>query len=67
MNKLIIKKFGGTSVANAERIEVVAELIVKSVEEGNQVAVVLSAISNVLIILPAVSTVFTSIPNSKFP
>ncbi|MEO1955861.1 MAG: aspartate kinase [Gammaproteobacteria bacterium] len=43
MNKLIVKKFGGTSVANAERIEVVAELIVKSVEEGNQVAVVLSA------------------------
>ena len=43
MNKLIVKKFGGTSVANAERIEVVAELIVKSIEEGNQVAVVLSA------------------------
>ena len=43
MNKLIVKKFGGTSVANAKRIEVVAELIVKSVEEGNQVAVVLSA------------------------
>ena len=43
MNKLIVKKFGGTSVANAERIEIVAELIVKSVEEGNQVAVVLSA------------------------
>ena len=43
MNKLIVKKFGGTSVANAECIEVVAELIVKSVEEGNQVAVVLSA------------------------
>ena len=43
MNKLIVKKFGGTSVANAERIEVVAELIVKSVEKGNQVAVVLSA------------------------
>ena len=43
MNKLIVKKFGGTSVANAERIEVVAELIVKSVEEGNQVVVVLSA------------------------
>ena len=43
MNKLIVKKFGGTSVANADRIEVVADLIVKSVEEGNQVAVVLSA------------------------
>ena len=43
MSKLIIKKFGGTSVANAERIEAVADLVAKSVEEGNEVAVVLSA------------------------
>ena len=46
MNKLIVKKFGGTSVANAERIEVVAELIVKSVEEGNQVAYRLKCIED---------------------
>ena len=41
MSKLIVKKFGGTSVANAERIEAVADLVAKSVEEGNEVAVVL--------------------------
>ena len=43
MNKLIVKKFGGTSVANAERIEAVADLVAKSVEEGNEVVTVLSA------------------------
>ena len=43
MKKLIVKKFGGTSVANAERIEAVADLVAKSVEEGNEVVVVLSA------------------------
>ena len=43
MNKLIVKKFGGTSVANAERIEAVADLVAKSVEDGNEVVVVLSA------------------------
>ena len=40
---LIVKKFGGSSVANAERINHVAETIVKSYKEGNQVVVVLSA------------------------
>ena len=43
MSKLIVKKFGGTSVANAERIEAVADLVAKSVEEGNEVVTVLSA------------------------
>ncbi len=40
---LIVKKFGGSSVANAERIKHVAETIVKSYKEGNRVVVVLSA------------------------
>ncbi len=40
---LIVKKFGGSSVANAERIKHVAQTIVKSYKEGNQVVVVLSA------------------------
>ena len=43
MGKLIVKKFGGTSVANTERIEVVADNIQLEIEKGNQVAVVLSA------------------------
>ncbi len=40
---LIVKKFGGSSVANAERIKHVAQTIVNSYKEGNQVVVVLSA------------------------
>ncbi len=40
---LIVKKFGGSSVANAERIKHVAQTITNSYKEGNQVVVVLSA------------------------
>lgn len=40
---LIVKKFGGSSVANAERIKHVAQTITNSYREGNQVVVVLSA------------------------
>ena len=43
MGKLIVKKFGGTSVANTERIEAVADNIQLEIKKGNQVAVVLSA------------------------
>ncbi|MGO4888629.1 aspartate kinase [Anaerobacillus sp. MEB173] len=40
---LIVKKFGGTSVGSVERIQHVAKTISKSVDEGNQVVVVVSA------------------------
>ena len=40
---LIVQKYGGTSVADAERIRAVAERVVATVREGNQVAVVVSA------------------------
>ena len=40
---LIVKKFGGSSVANAERVRHVAELIAEDVEKGHRVIVVLSA------------------------
>ena len=40
---LIVKKFGGSSVANAERINHVAQTIVNSYKDGNKVVVVLSA------------------------
>ena len=43
MGKLIVKKFGGTSVANAERIEAVADNIESEILKGNKVTVVLSA------------------------
>lgn len=40
---LIVQKFGGSSVANAERILHVAEIITGTYKKGNQVVVVLSA------------------------
>ena len=40
---LIVQKFGGTSVGSVERIQSVAQRIQRTVEAGNQVAVVVSA------------------------
>lgn len=42
---LLVKKFGGTSVGSIERIEAVADLIVRSKQQGHQVIVVVSAMS----------------------
>src|SRR5208283_3131384 len=42
---LIVQKYGGTSLANTERIRAVAERVVKSAREGNKVVVVVSAMS----------------------
>ena len=46
MSKLIVKKFGGTSVANPERVEAVADIVEQTIKEGNRVTVVLSAMGN---------------------
>ena len=40
---LIVQKFGGTSVANADRIRNVAQIIADTYRQGNQVVAVLSA------------------------
>lgn len=42
---LIVQKFGGTSVGSIERIHQVAEHIIKAKNDGNQVVVVVSAMS----------------------
>jgi len=41
----IVMKFGGTSVANLERIRHVARLVAEEAKGGNEVAVVVSAMS----------------------
>ncbi len=46
MSKLIVKKFGGTSVADVQRIEAVADIVEQTIQEGNKVTVVLSAMGN---------------------
>ncbi|WP_454942244.1 aspartate kinase [Evtepia sp.] len=40
---MIVQKFGGTSVANAERLRNVAEIIAETYRQGHQVVAVLSA------------------------
>ncbi|QEY34219.1 aspartate kinase [Caproiciproducens galactitolivorans] len=40
---LIVQKFGGTSVANAERLYNVADIVTKTYSQGNNVIVVVSA------------------------
>ncbi|MBI4698091.1 MAG: aspartate kinase [Nitrospirae bacterium] len=42
---LIVQKYGGTSVANTERIMSVAERVVSTAKQGNQVVVVVSAMA----------------------
>ena len=42
---LIVQKYGGTSVGSIEQIEHVAEKVIGSKEQGNQVVVVVSAMS----------------------
>jgi aspartate kinase len=41
----VVMKFGGTSVANIERIRAVAQRVKREVDAGNEVAVVVSAMS----------------------
>ena len=42
---LIVQKYGGTSVGSIERIKAVAERVVATIRQGNQVVVVVSAMS----------------------
>jgi aspartate kinase len=42
---LIVQKYGGTSVANAERIKAVAERVVQTARQGHEVVVVVSAMA----------------------
>lgn len=44
---LLVQKYGGTSVGSIERIQVVAEKVAASAKAGNQLVVVLSAMSGV--------------------
>jgi aspartate kinase len=42
---LLVQKFGGTSVGTTERIEAVAELIIRTVQAGHKVVAVVSAMA----------------------
>ena len=42
---IIVQKYGGTSVGSVEKIRAVAERVIESRKEGNQMVVVLSAMA----------------------
>jgi aspartate kinase len=44
---LIVQKYGGTSVANLERIQNVADRVAKTYDRGNEVVVILSAMAGI--------------------
>ncbi len=46
MRKIIVQKFGGTSVADTDKIKNVAKIVIKEKENGNDVVVVVSAMGH---------------------
>ena len=46
MKKIIVQKFGGTSVADTDKIKNVANIVIKEKENGNDVVVVVSAMGH---------------------
>ncbi len=62
---LIIQKYGGTSVANAERVKEVAKRVLKYKKEGNDVIVVVSAPAGVTDSLIKRAYELTDKPNKR--
>jgi len=62
---LIVQKFGGTSVANPERIRNVAARVAKFRQEGHQVVVVVSAMSGVTDNLIKMARELMPLPNER--
>lgn len=62
---LIVQKYGGTSVADVERIKTVAERIVRTAREGHKVAVVVSAMAGETDKLIGLANQVSSNPNER--
>jgi len=62
---LIVQKFGGTSVGDLERIENVAKRVAKTKDQGNDVIVVVSAMSGETNKLIGYAEHFSKTPSSK--
>ncbi|NLC71078.1 MAG: aspartate kinase [Desulfuromonadaceae bacterium] len=62
---LVVMKFGGTSVGDMERIRNVAKRVAKNFDEGNQVIVVLSAMSGETNKLVAMAREMDDLPNER--
>ena len=63
--KLIVQKYGGSSVTNAEAIKKAASKVIKTKEEGNQVVVVVSAMGSRTDELIKLATELTDSPEPR--
>ena len=62
---IIVQQYGGTSVADIQRIRRVAERVIRAREEGNQVVVVVSAMGHTTDELLAMAHELTPMPNAR--
>ena len=62
---LIVQKYGGTSVADLERIRNVADRVAKSYDQGNSVVVIISAMAGVTDGLVDMATRISSVPEKR--
>lgn len=62
---LIVQKYGGTSVANAERIQNLAKRVARFKEQGHQIVVVVSAMSGETNRLIALANEISAKPNPR--
>ncbi len=62
---LIVQKFGGTSVGNVEKIQAVADRVVAEYKKGNQMVIVLSAMSGETDRLTALAQEMQKYPDSR--
>ncbi|MDD5015959.1 MAG: aspartate kinase [Atribacterota bacterium] len=65
MRKIIVQKYGGSSVADIERIKKIAEKIVEKAKKGNKIVVVVSAMGKTTDELIKMAGKITSSPNER--
>lgn len=62
---LVVQKYGGTSVGSVERIQAVAERVIKTVKKGNSVVVVVSAMGKTTDTLVKLANGISSNPSRR--
>ena len=62
---LIVQKYGGTSVADIDRIRNVADRVVKTYDQGNEVVVILSAMAGITDRLIGMAQEVSETPDSR--
>lgn len=65
MRKIIVQKFGGTSVADTDKIKNVAKVVIKEKNNGNDVVVVVSAMGHTTDYLVKMAKDLSKTPSSR--